>query len=264
MPPRAILLLGRHLGPPPVGDLWMTYTGVVLGGQAIRHSPSAGPRGTDRPRSAAPHRAAGSGAQILELTPGGHLLGEEGGLYAVEQALQPPDELGLGHPQLALGGHLVRTERRGHPGQLGLQVRRQALGQFGDRSVVDLPQPGPRRLVEGCLAHLFEELLDHGADAHDLGRPLHGLVLTVGAVSVGAGRRRWLHDHQVGRGRSFGSHAPSLPTIGRWRRPWPRPPELRQPELRRPRAASSGTSISSAVAEPCRHTRCTSPSPASR
>src|SRR5690606_16055841 len=36
---------------------------------------------------------------LLELLAGGHLLGEEGGLDAVEEPLEPTHELGLGHSQ---------------------------------------------------------------------------------------------------------------------------------------------------------------------
>ena len=47
-------------------------------------------------------------AHLLQLTPGRHLLGEQRGLDAVEQALQPADQLGLRDPQLGLAGELVR------------------------------------------------------------------------------------------------------------------------------------------------------------
>ena len=39
-------------------------------------------------------------AHLLQLRPGGHLLGEQRGLDAVEQPFQPADQLGLGDPQL--------------------------------------------------------------------------------------------------------------------------------------------------------------------
>ena len=42
-------------------------------------------------------------AHLLELGAGGHLLGVDRGLDAVEEALEPADELGLRDPQLALG-----------------------------------------------------------------------------------------------------------------------------------------------------------------
>ena len=41
---------------------------------------------------------------LLELRASGHLLGVDRGLDAVEQPLEPADQLGLGDPQLALAG----------------------------------------------------------------------------------------------------------------------------------------------------------------
>ena len=46
-------------------------------------------------------------AELLELLAGGELLGEQGGLDAVEQPLEPADELGLGDPQLGLARDVV-------------------------------------------------------------------------------------------------------------------------------------------------------------
>jgi hypothetical protein len=52
-----------------------------------------------------PTRAdAAAASDLLELLAGGHLLGEECGLDAVKQALQPPDELSLGDAELGLRG----------------------------------------------------------------------------------------------------------------------------------------------------------------
>ena len=42
-------------------------------------------------------------AHLLELRPRGHLLGVDRGLDAVEEALEPADQLGLGDPQLGVG-----------------------------------------------------------------------------------------------------------------------------------------------------------------
>ena len=53
------------------------------------------------------HRAEPGGqpaAHLLELRAGGHLLGVDRGLDAVEEPLEPADQLGLGDPQLALRG----------------------------------------------------------------------------------------------------------------------------------------------------------------
>src|SRR4051794_40460229 len=71
-------------------------------------------------------RRSGAGRQLaphpLELLAGGHLLGEERRLDAVEQALQPAHELGLGDPQLHLGGRASLAEGEGQAAQLLLQI----------------------------------------------------------------------------------------------------------------------------------------------
>ena len=61
-------------------------------------------------------------AHVLELLAGGHLLGEEGGLDAVEQALEPADELGLGQAQLDVARDLGLVEGQGQPIELLAQV----------------------------------------------------------------------------------------------------------------------------------------------
>src|SRR4051812_26454026 len=66
-------------------------------------------------RQLAPH--------LLELLAGLHLLREQRRLDAVEQALEPPDELSLCDPQLGLAGRRVTRERRRQAGQLLAQVR---------------------------------------------------------------------------------------------------------------------------------------------
>ena len=54
-------------------------------------------------RRASPAHARGQGpAHLLELRACRHLLGVDRRLDAVEQALEPADELGLGDPQLGL------------------------------------------------------------------------------------------------------------------------------------------------------------------
>ncbi len=57
---------------------------------------------------------------LLELLAGRDLLGEERRLDAVEQALEPAHELGLGDPQLGLARRVARERRR----QAGELVRR--------------------------------------------------------------------------------------------------------------------------------------------
>ena len=98
-----------------------------------------------------------------------HLLGEQRGLDAVEEAFEPADELGLGDAKLGLRRG-VALERQGELGELVAELWREALGQLLHRELVDLAQPDPACFVEGGLAHLLQQLTDHGADAHDLRR----------------------------------------------------------------------------------------------
>ena len=55
-------------------------------------------------------RVAGAAPDLVERGPGRHLLGEQGGLDAMEQPLQPADQLGLGDPQFGVAHRLL--ERR--------------------------------------------------------------------------------------------------------------------------------------------------------
>jgi hypothetical protein len=66
----------------------------------------------------------------------------------VEQALQPADELRLGDPQLGLARRGVALERQRQTLQLLAEFRGESVLQLGDGPLVDLPQPGPARLVE--------------------------------------------------------------------------------------------------------------------
>ena len=78
--------------------------------------------------------------------------------------------------------------------QLVAQLGCQAVLEFADRGLVDLLEPGAAGVVERSRAHLFEQLLDHGADAHDLRRLLdHPRQLgmrIVARLSVGPRSRR--------------------------------------------------------------------------
>ena len=65
-------------------------------------------------------------AHLLELGAGGHLLGVDRGLDAVEQPLEPADQLRLRDPQLGLGGSAVLGERQGQPVELLDQLGREA------------------------------------------------------------------------------------------------------------------------------------------
>jgi hypothetical protein len=57
-------------------------------------------------------------AHLLQLCAGGHLLGEQSGLDAVEETLQPADELGLGDPELGIGRDRVVAEPQSEPCRL--------------------------------------------------------------------------------------------------------------------------------------------------
>ena len=105
-----------------------------------RSSPSCAP-GSGR----AGDRAA---AHLLELRARRHLLGEQRGLDAVEEPLEPADQLRLGDPQLGLAGHGIVGERQRDALQLLDQLGRQALLELLDRPAVDLLEPDPARLVE--------------------------------------------------------------------------------------------------------------------
>ena len=92
-------------------------------------------------------------AHLLELRPGGHLLGEQRGLDAVEQALQPADQLGLRDPQLGLAGRVVLGERQREPLELLDQLGGQAVLELLDRAPVDLA-PACARLFSSSGAAL--------------------------------------------------------------------------------------------------------------
>ena len=66
----------------------------------------------------------GTATHLLQLHPGGHLLGEQRGLDPVEQPLQPADELRLGEKVVGRVGSAVVSPRLG-PIALAL-VRREA------------------------------------------------------------------------------------------------------------------------------------------
>ena len=111
-------------------------------------------------------------AHLLQLSPCGHLLGEQRGLDAVEQTFQPADQLRLGDAQFGVRGHLVLGERQRQPLELVAQFGGQAVFELADRGGMDLTQPAAARVVQRCGPDLLEQLLDHGADPHHLGRLL--------------------------------------------------------------------------------------------
>jgi prephenate dehydratase len=114
-------------------------------------------------------------AHLLQLGPRGHLLREQGRLYPVEQPLEPADELRLGDPELALARRHVVGEWQRQPLELIDQFGRQPVLEFLDGRLVDLLQPLAALLVERRGADLLEQLPDHAADPHHLGRLLDHL-----------------------------------------------------------------------------------------
>src|SRR5271157_6382514 len=139
-------------------------------------------------------------AHVLELRPRRHLLREQRRLDAVEQALQPADQLGLRDPQLGIRWRRILAERQRQPLELIPQLRGQPLFELPDAGRVDLAQPVTAGVVQRGGAHLLEQLLDHRADPHHLGRLLdkvghRGLV--VGGVLLAAGTAGAVDDLDV-------------------------------------------------------------------
>ena len=67
-------------------------------------------------------------------------------------------------------GHRVVGERQRDPLELLDELGCEALLELLDRAGVDLLQARPARLVQLGRANLLEQLLDHAADPHHLGR----------------------------------------------------------------------------------------------
>jgi hypothetical protein len=111
----------------------------------------------------------------------------------VEQALEPPDELGLGDADLGVGGDALH--RRGQRGELLLQVGREHVLELADRSLVDLAEPDPPGLVERRLAGVLEQLSDHRRDPQELrglrDRLVLGFRATTGAPSGAVAAGTW-------------------------------------------------------------------------
>ena len=85
------------------------------------------------------HRAGRQGAaHLLQLRARGHLLGVDGGLDAVEEPLEPADQLRLGDPQLRLAGGVL-VEGLDQPVQLLVELGGQALLELRDRGAAGSP-----------------------------------------------------------------------------------------------------------------------------
>ena len=126
--------------------LWFTRTVRPADGTS---EVGAGTRARRRARRAGPGPPAGSWPlHLLELLAGGHLLGEQGGLDAVEQALEPADQLGLGDAQLGPGRGVRRSNGWARRASSSRRSGDSADGQLGDRGLVDLPEALPAGLVE--------------------------------------------------------------------------------------------------------------------
>jgi hypothetical protein len=125
----------------------------------------------------------------------------------VEDALQPAHELRLGDAQLGVGRRLALGERQGDPLQLLPELRRQPLLQLTDRRGMDVAQPVAARVVQRRRADLLEQLLDHGADPHDLRRLLHHLA--DGQLPVPVAVAVAPHRHRADRS-SVGTHDDDL------------------------------------------------------
>src|SRR5262249_40087851 len=107
-------------------------------------------------RSTTELERAAAAAHLLELLLRLHLLGEQRGLDAVEQALEPADELRLRNAQLALRRR-VAAERQRHLVELLAQIGREDLLELVHRALVDLLQGTAAGVVERRAARFVEQ-----------------------------------------------------------------------------------------------------------
>jgi hypothetical protein len=105
----------------------------------------------------------------------------------VEEPFQPADELRLRHAQFGIARRVPLLERKGQPIEFVDEFRGETGLQLDDRTPVDLGQALPGLLVQGRGLHLVQQLLDHAADAHDLGRLLDQAGRVVLAAALGFG-----------------------------------------------------------------------------
>ncbi|CAM5387762.1 Serine/threonine-protein kinase PknD [Streptomyces alboniger] len=78
-------------------------------------------------------------------------------------------------PSIVPGSPTQMREGQGEPLQLLDELWSQTVLQFLHRAGVDLLEPHPARLVQRSRTDLFQQLLDHASDPHDLRRLLHHL-----------------------------------------------------------------------------------------
>jgi hypothetical protein len=119
------------------------------------------------------------------LLPGG-VLCRDSRLDAVEETFEPADQLGLGNPNFRVRRGFVLGERQMDPFELPDELRSQPVLELPDRAFVDGREATPRGIIQRSGLDLFQELLHHGADPHDLGGLVHQ-VLETAALRPGAG-----------------------------------------------------------------------------
>ena len=95
--------------------------------------------------------AAGSQLTVAhsgQLLLGSHLLGKQCRLYALDQALEPTDQLGLRYPQFVRAGSVTFTEGQNQAVQLAAQLLGKGRSQLVDRGLKDLPEAPTAGLIE--------------------------------------------------------------------------------------------------------------------
>ena len=92
---------------------------------------------------------------LFQLRPSRHLLREQRGLDAMEEALEPADQLSLRDSQLGLARHVPFVERQCQPVEFFAQFRCKTLFEFRYRGLVNLFQPPPSGLVQRSRPNLL-------------------------------------------------------------------------------------------------------------
>src|SRR2546430_9114811 len=116
----------------------------VAGGGALE--PAAGPRGQ-------------AAAHPVELRTCLHLLCPQRRLNALEEPLEPTEELGLGDSDL--GFTRRRRDRCRERLELLLEILREPGLEHAERAIVDLAQPFAPGLVRSRAAHFLAQLAQH-------------------------------------------------------------------------------------------------------